>query len=142
MPDATNNKSVSSNPQRFIFLYIFIAILILAAIIFLFKSSLFDKRVTDTKILKNELYLNEKLVFADNTRNAKKWLWQFGDGAKSTSQNGTYHYAKSGSYIVRLTVDGSLQVQFPVTVKDTVKAVSDTAVSINGPTSGFYHCLA
>jgi len=137
MPHNTNNtKSVSSNPQRFVFLYIFIAILILAAIIFLFKSSLFDKRVTDTKILKNELYLNEKLVFTDNTRNAKKWLWEFGDGARSSAQNGTYHYAKSGSYIVRLTVDGNLQVQFPVTVRDTVKAVTDTVVSISGPTSG------
>ncbi|SEB17878.1 PKD domain-containing protein [Pedobacter hartonius] len=137
MPDVTNNnKSVTGNQQQFIFLYILTAILILTTIIFLFKSSLFDKRVTDTRILKNELYLNEKLVYADNTKNATKWLWQFGDGSRSTLQNGSYHYPKSGSYIVRLIVDGTLQVQFPVTVKDTVKAISDTAVAINGPTSG------
>lgn len=132
----TNGKSVSSNSQGYIFLYIFIAIIILAALIFLFKSSIFDKRNIDARILKDELYLNEDLVFTDNTKNAKKWLWEFGNGAKATTQNGNYHYQKSGSYIVRLTVDGELREQFPVNVKDTVIAAIDTLVSINGPTSG------
>jgi PKD repeat protein len=100
------------------------------------KSSLFDKRTADASILKNELYSNEDLVFSDNTKDAKKWLWEFGDGARSNAQNGTYHYLKSGSYIVRLTIDGALKVQFPVTVKDTVVAKADTALTINGPTSG------
>ena len=132
----TNGKSVSSNSQGYIFLYIFIAILVLAAIIFFFKSSVFDKRNIDARILKDELYLNEDLVFTDNTRNAKKWLWEFGNGAKSNTQNGSYRYLKSGSYIVRLTVDGELREQFPVNVRDTAIAAIDTLVSINGPTSG------
>jgi hypothetical protein len=132
----TNGKSVSSNSQGYIFLYIFIAILVLAAIIFFFKSSVFDKRTVDARILKDELYLNEDLVFTDNTRNAKKWLWEFGNGAKSNTQNGSYRYLKSGSYIVRLTVDGELREQFPVNVRDTAMAAIDTLVSINGPTSG------
>lgn len=132
----TNEKSVSGNSMGYFFIYLVIAVLILAAIIFLFKSSFFDKRSADANILKNELYLNENLVFTDNTKDAKKWLWEFGDGAKSTAQNGTYHYLKSGSYIIRLTVDGNLRVQFPVSVKDTVVAAADTALTINGPTSG------
>lgn len=132
----TNGKSVSNNSQGYIFLYIFIVILILAGIIFLFKSSLFDKRTVDARILKDELYLNEDLVFTDNTRNAKKWLWEFGNGAKLATQNGSYRYAKAGSYIVRLTVDGQLREQFPVTVRDTVSAAPDTVLSISGPTSG------
>jgi PKD repeat protein len=131
-----NEKSVSSNSMGYFFLYIFIAILILTALIFLLKSSLFDKRTADASILKNELYSNEDLVFSDNTKSAKKWLWEFGDGARSNAQNGTYHYLKSGSYIIRLTIDGALKVQFPVTVKDTVTAKADTALTINGPTSG------
>ena len=131
-----NEKSVSSNSMGYFFLYIFIAILVLTALIFLFKSSLFDKRTADASILKNELYSNEDLVFSDNTKSAKKWLWEFGDGARSNAQNGTYHYLRSGSYIIRLTIDGALKVQFPVTVKDTVTAKADTALTINGPTSG------
>jgi PKD repeat protein len=131
-----NEKSVSSNSMGYFFLYIFIAILALAAIIFLFKSSLFDRRTADASILKNELYSNEDLVFSDNTKAAKKWLWEFGDGTKSSAQSGTYHYQKSGSYIIRLTIDGSMRIQFPVTVKDTVVTKADTALIINGPTSG------
>lgn len=132
----TNGKSVSSNSQGYIFLYIFIAILLLAGVIFIFKSSLFEKRNVDARILKDELFLNEDLVFTDNTRSAKKWLWEFGNGAKSNTQNGSYRYLKSGSYIVRLTVDGELREQFPVTVRDTVTTALDTMVTINGPTSG------
>ena len=132
----TNGKSVSNNSQGYIFLYIFIVILVLAGLIFLFRSSLFDKRTVDARILKDELYLNEDLVFTDNTRNAKKWLWEFGNGAKLATQNGSYRYVKAGSYIVRLTVDGQLREQFPVTVRDTVSAAPDTIVSISGPTSG------
>ncbi|MDO7742186.1 MAG: PKD domain-containing protein, partial [Pedobacter sp.] len=128
--------SVSSNSQGYIFLYIFIAILLLAGVIFIFKSSLFEKRSVDARILKDEMFLNEELVFTDNTRNAKKWLWEFGNGAKATTQNGSYHYLKSGSYIIRLTVDGELREQFPVTVRDTVTNAVDTTVTISGPTSG------
>jgi len=131
-----NEKSVSRNSPGYLFLYIFVFSLILTALIFLFKSSLFDKRTTDANIVKNELYTNERLVFSDNTKDAKKWLWEFGDGASSTTQSGTYHYPKSGSYIIRLTVDDALRIQFPVTVKDTVAATADTALTINGPTSG------
>lgn len=132
----TNGKSVSSNSQGYIFLYIFIAILLLAGVIFIFKSSLFEKRSVDARILKDEMFLNEDLVFTDNTRNAKKWLWEFGNGAKATTQNGSYHYLKSGSYIIRLTVDGELREQFPVTVRDTITNAIDTMVTISGPTSG------
>jgi PKD repeat protein len=131
-----NEKSVSSNSMGYFFIYIFIAILVFTALILLLKSALFDKRTADASILKNELYSNESLVFSDNTKDAKKWLWEFGDGARSHAQNGTYHYLKSGSYIIRLTIDGALKVQFPVTVKDTVAAKTDTVLTINGPTSG------
>jgi len=132
----TNGKSVSSNSQGYIFLYIFIGILIIAGIIFLFKSSAFDKRTVDARILKDELYLNEDLVFTDNTRSAKKWVWEFGNGAKLNTQNGSYRYLKPGSYIVRLTVDGQLREQFPVNVRDTVVTARDTMVTISGPTAG------
>ena len=134
--NTNNGKSVSSNSQGYIFLYIFIAILIIAALIFMLKSSFFDKRSVDARILKDEMYLNEDLVFTDNTRSAKKWLWEFGNGAKLTTQNGSYRYNKAGSYIIRLTVDGELKEQFPVTVRDTVIAALDTMVTISGPTSG------
>ncbi len=134
-PTSNNEKSVSQS-KGYIIGYILFAILVLTGLIFLLKSLFTEKRVSDASILKNELYLNEDLVFSDNTRGAKSWRWEFGDGDMSNAQNGTYHYAKSGSYIIRLTIDNDLRVQFPITVKDTVTEKTDTSLIINGPTSG------
>lgn len=135
--DYNNGRPVNTNRQNYVLLYIIVGVLLLAGLIFLFKSSLFDKRVVNARILKDEIFLNEDLVYSDNTPDAKKWLWEFGNGDKSTQQNGTYRFKKAGSYIVRLTVDGNLQQQFPINVKDTAAAaVRDTLLTINGPTQG------
>jgi len=135
-PNSTG-RPVNTNRQTFIFLYIIIGILLIAGLIFLFKSSFFDKRAINAKVLKDEIFLNENLVYSDNTSDAKKWLWEFGNGDKSITQNGSYRFKKAGAYIVRVTVDGSLQQQFPLNVKDTVAAlVRDTTLTINGPTQG------
>jgi len=135
-PVIDDGKSVNSNSRGSLFIYIVIVILLLTILIFIFKNVFADKRTSDASVLKNELYLNEDLVYTDNTDGARTWRWEFGDGGVSTAQSGAYHYVKTGSYIVRLTIDGDMKVQFPVTVKDTVTAVQDTAVTINGPTSG------
>lgn len=132
----TNTKQVNSNSQGYVILYILLAVLLLTGLIFLFKSSLFEKRTIDARIVKDEIYLNEDLVFTDNTPKASKWLWEFGNGEKATSRTGAYHYTKPDTYIVRLTVDGELRQEFPVTVRDTVRTVIDTALTISGPTAG------
>lgn len=132
----TDTKQVSSNSQGYVILYILLAVLLLSGLIFLFKSSLFEKRKVDARLLKSEISLNENLVYTDNTPGAKKWLWEFGNGAKSTAQNGSFHYDKPGSYIVRITVDGELREQFPLSVLDTVKTVVDSVLTISGPTAG------
>lgn len=45
-----------------------------------------------------------QVVFKDNSIGADYWLWNFGDGTTSTSQNPTHNYGKAGSYEVSLTV--------------------------------------
>ena len=132
----TNTKQVSSNSQGYVILYILLSVLLLTGLIVLFKSSLFENRTVDARILRDQIYVNENLVFTDNTRGAAAWVWEFGDGAKATTQNGSYHYTKPGEYIVRLTVDGKLREQFPVSVRDTIKSIVDSVLTISGPTSG------
>lgn len=135
--DNNQGRAVATNRQTYIFLYILLGIVLLAGVIFLFKSSLFEKRTVTAKILKDDIYLNEALVYTDNTPDAKTWLWEFGNGDKSNQQTGSYKFKKSGAYIVRLTVDGKLQQQFPVNVKDTIAStLKDTLMTINGPTQG------
>jgi len=133
----SNGRSVNTNRQSYIFLYIVIGIVLLAGLIFLLKSSLFDKREINARILKDEIFLNEDLVYSDNTINAKSWLWEFGNGERANTQNGSYRFKKAGAYIIRLTVDGNMQQQFPINVKDTIPAATrDTLLTINGPTRG------
>lgn len=132
----SNTKQVSSNSQGYVILYILLAVLLLTGLIFLFKSSMFEKRAVDARLLKGEIFLNENLVYTDNTPGAKKWVWEFGNGAKASTQNGSYHYDKPGSYIVRLTVDGELREQFPLNVLDTVRTTIDSVLTISGPTAG------
>ncbi|MBE7173470.1 MAG: PKD domain-containing protein [Williamsia sp.] len=42
--------------------------------------------------------------FIDRSIGATGWTWDFGDGTSSTEQNPLHTYAKSGSYVVKLTV--------------------------------------
>ncbi|MBB6111782.1 PKD domain-containing protein [Mucilaginibacter lappiensis] len=134
--DYNSGRAVDTNRQTYAFLYIIVGILIIAALIFLFKSSLFDKRTVNARLLKDEIFLNENLVYSDNTANAKSWVWEFGNGDKSNLQNGSYKFKRPGDYIVRITIDGTLKQQFPVNVKDTIVQSVDTLMVINGPTQG------
>lgn len=46
-------------------------------------------------------------VFADSSKNAETWAWDFGDGiGTSIEQNPTYDYTTPGAYTVRLIVTG------------------------------------
>ncbi|MBX2930628.1 MAG: PKD domain-containing protein [Chitinophagaceae bacterium] len=44
-----------------------------------------------------------KVVFADSSRGAVSYLWEFGDGTTSTVANPTHTYTASGTYQVKLT---------------------------------------
>ena len=57
------------------------------------------------------------VTFTDGTLHSPtSWLWHFGDGATSTSQNPTHTYQTAGSYTVSLTATGA---DGPVTVTET-----------------------
>lgn len=64
----------------------------------------------DTTIIE----VNEPIHFYDaSTKNAKTFLWDFGDGTTSTEQNPTHKYADTGYYDIRLIVaDGENQDTF------------------------------
>lgn len=129
-------KQVDNNRNTFTFIYIIVGVVALAVIIFLLRSLLFEKKVANARVLKDEIMLNQNLIYSDNTRGAKSWLWEFGNGDKSTNQTGAYRFKKSGDYIVQVTIDGDLKQQFPVSVKDSVLTVADTVITVSGPTQG------
>lgn len=132
----TTTKPINSDGQRNLIFYIILGVLILSGVILWFKNSFYDQSEIDARILKNEIYLNESLLFSDNTKGSEKWLWEFGNGDKSTAATGNYNYKTPGSYIVRLTVNGEKQIQFPINVRDTIRNIIDSVLTITGPTAG------
>lgn len=64
--------------------------------------------------------------------NPTQWLWNFGDGAVSTSQNPTHTYSNSGTYNVSLQVTNALGVD--TEVKNTYVQIEYPEVlsSVNG----------
>lgn len=60
----------------------------------------FTSDVTEAKV-------ETPVQFTDlSSANIKQWLWEFGDGDSSTSQNPTHSYDSPGTYTVSLTVTG------------------------------------
>ena len=50
-----------------------------------------------------------KVTFKNTSVNGLSFLWNFGDGASSTTENPVHTYTKAGSYTVTLTVKNALQ---------------------------------
>lgn len=130
-------SKTSSNPKTYLIIVILLAIAILAALIYFFRLYNKPDQKINAKVNRTEIYLNEDLVYTDNTVGAKSWLWEFGNGDKSNSQQGAYRFKNTGSYVVRLTVDNKLREQFIIEVRDTLAAIAvDTTLFVSGPTSG------
>ncbi|MBT5132033.1 MAG: PKD domain-containing protein [Flavobacteriales bacterium] len=70
--------------------------------------------------------------FLSNSQYANTWLWEFGDGAASSSANPTYTYQFPGSYDVKLTVTG------PGGDKDSEEALGAVVVNAQ-PLASFVH---
>ena len=86
--------------------------ILVAILIRLFFSSR-TVRMTLTPI---EVETGETVHYADSTRNARSWLWEFGNGDISHERSGEYVFKKPGRYQVRLQVDGGLERKQIITV--------------------------
>jgi PKD repeat protein len=64
------------------------------------------------------------VTFKDESANAKKWSWTFGDGTTSTQQNPSKTYATSGTYTVTLTIEDEVG-ETATLVKTNYVSVSD-----------------
>ncbi|KKG15832.1 cell surface protein [Methanosarcina sp. 2.H.T.1A.6] len=70
-----------------------------------------------------------------STGNITSWLWDFGDGDASTSQNPSHEYSKSGSYSVTLNVSNAYGYS-AVTWTDYIKVGDEADSSGSGGSSG------
>lgn len=114
------------------FYIILSAILFCIAIAFLIRF-LFISREVRAFVSSLEVFQNEPVLYSDSTLNAKKWIWEFGNGDMDTSKYGTYTYKNVGLYQLRLTVDNSFQKEFIIQVKDPIRLERDSMIQINAP---------
>lgn len=70
-----------------------------------------------------ELFLNQDLALTNNSETASIYLWDFGDGTKSTEKEPKHVYSKAGNYTVTLTTNGNSTVTKSVKVYDTTHSV-------------------
>lgn len=81
-----------------------------------------------------EIEAGEAIQYADSTRGARNWLWEFGNGDVSENRNGSYVFKKPGKYMVRLSVNYKLENKQLVTVRKKPEDYgSEALVKIQGP---------
>jgi PKD repeat protein len=77
------------------------------------------------------------VTFTDqSTGNAVAWLWDFGDGATSTTRNPAHTYSTPGTYTVTLTITGFTGLTSTKTRTGYITALPLTADFTGSPTSG------
>ena len=98
----------------------------------------FSSRTVRMTLTPIEVEVGEPIYYADSTRRANSWLWEFGNGDVSHERNGQYVFKEPGRYQVRLQVDYSLEKKQIITVrKKTNTYGSDQLVKMKAPESGF-----
>ena len=119
---------------------IVVACIVLAVGTTFFVRSCVHSREVQASISSVDIELGMPIHFADSTRNASRWYWEFGNGDSSSEQRGTYIFPETGRYQIRLTVDGSLEKRFIVNVRpprDRADVVSDELIQIIAPDVAF-----
>ena len=85
---------------------------------------------------------NQTISFADSTKGAHEWLWEFGNGDKLSSPRGQYQYREAGKYQIRLTVNNEREKYFLIEVKDPVDTESENSIiSIYAPSKAMQNEL-
>jgi PKD repeat protein len=75
--------------------------------------------------------------YADSTKGANTWLWEFGNGDTSSEPSGMYVYKELGKYQIRLTVDGKLEKKFIINIRPNQKENnSEQLIQIIAPATG------
>ncbi|MDP1725808.1 MAG: PKD domain-containing protein [Bacteroidota bacterium] len=73
---------------------------------------------------------NRDVVFKDSSSMATSWLWDFGDGTTSTSQNPTHTYIKDSTFTVVLTVNGTV-VSYQTIIVSTTPVIGTITATPN-----------
>lgn len=99
-------------------LYIVIAaIVILIATVFIVRTCTYQREV-NAQVSPLNVEQGSSIAFADSTKGADRWLWEFGNGDTASTQRGQYTFPETGRYQIRLTVNDKYMKKFIVEVRN------------------------
>jgi hypothetical protein len=87
----------------------------------------------DFKADKQIIDFGKAVSFTSNMTNAVRYEWDFGDGFKSTSENPTHYYNKSGSMTVSLKVYSAEGCVFEITKPAYINVLPEVGKVITEP---------
>jgi hypothetical protein len=105
-------------------------------LVFSVRTCLSTRKIA-ASVYPQELEWGDPLSFADSTKGADSWLWEWGNGDVFYGKSGTYLYPAAGKYRIRLKVDGRLEKKFTVNVHSKgSNDYSSQLVKIVAPSGG------
>ncbi|MDR1437333.1 MAG: PKD domain-containing protein [Candidatus Symbiothrix sp.] len=106
------------------------------AAIFALRSCLSSRRIT-ASVYPLEIEQGTPISFADSTKGADSWIWEWGNGDIFYGKSGSYLYQTAGKYQIRLKVDGKLEKKFILNVHPKgTDAYDNLLVKISAPSTG------
>ena len=113
--------------------YIIIGIIIVCIALAFSVRSCLTKREVTAIVSPLNVELGSPIAYADSTRGADTWLWEFGNGDSSDHQKGEYTYTQAGRYQIRLTVDGNYVKKIIVNVRSAKQDEDEHLIKIEAP---------
>lgn len=84
----------------------------------------------DFSVSAKEVYKGDEVVFQNNSTNAERFEWDFGDGTTSSEENPTHIYTKCGSYGVVLKAwNGETSNKYSTSIRVTSREIEVSTVS-------------
>ncbi|MDR1198725.1 MAG: PKD domain-containing protein [Prevotellaceae bacterium] len=121
-------------------LYIVIIVLLACIVLVLIVRSSFQEREIQAVAISTQTPEGTLVEYADSTKSADSWRWDFGNGDYSTDRTGKFFYPADTvpqHYQIRLQVDGKLEKKFIVNVMQKQKqAAMESLVRIKAPVTG------
>lgn len=115
--------------------YIVIGVIATCIISAFLIRNLFTNKVIKASVSPLDIEVGSPIIFADSTKGTNNWLWEFGNGDSSQSQQGQYVYKETGKYQIRLTIDESLEKKFIVNVRERKDNSTNQLFNIDAPKS-------
>lgn len=114
-------------------IFVVLGVVTLCIIMAFIMPKLFTTREIAASVIPLDIEIGQTIHYSDSTKGADTWLWEFGNGDESLSQQGQYTFTETGRYQIRLKVDNKQEKKFIINVRAPQKNEGEQLVHIEAP---------